>query len=161
MIFYTIRKLRRPKGWRTWCYVLRKKNRRLYFIKETCFTGSNNFRKRFTFVFVMSNQNNLQRTQIMMNNCACTIIEACLPNWLRCPPRDIKTSFPARRNTANTATATRTAVRQTGVSRHHGGQIEGPLKALGSSQHYSYEGFEEGPQMCRHFAERRQSPGQP
>ena len=33
----------------------------------------------------------------------------------------------------------RVAVRETGVSRHHGGPIDGPLKPLGPSHHYRIE----------------------
>ena len=35
----------------------------------------------------------------------------------------------------------RTAVRETGVSRHHGGPIEGPPETPRTSQHYHIEGI--------------------
>jgi len=41
----------------------------------------------------------------------------------------------------------RIAVRETGVSRHHGGSTKGPPKPIGPSQHYRIEGFKGGPQL--------------
>ena len=42
-----------------------------------------------------------------------------------------------------TTTIRRTAVRETCVSRYHGGPIEGSLKILETSRHYDTEGFED------------------
>ena len=54
----------------------------------------------------------------------------------------------------------RIAVRENGVSRHHGGVFEGSLKTIRTSQHYRIEGFKGGPQLGPNYAETRQSLGQ-
>ena len=46
------------------------------------------------------------------------------------------------RRTEKTTAIRRIAVRETNVSQHHKGPIEGPLKPLGPSQHYCCKGFE-------------------
>jgi len=57
--------------------------------------------------------------------------------------------------TGKTTPIRRTAVRETGVSWHHGGLIEGPHEIPHISQHYRIEGFKGGPQLGPHCAERR------
>ena len=52
------------------------------------------------------------------------------------------------------------AVRETGVSRHQGGPIEGPPETPRTSQRYRIGGFQRGPQSGPPDAERRQSLGQ-
>ena len=50
--------------------------------------------------------------------------------------------------TAKTTAITRAAVRETGVSRHHGGPIEGPS----TSEYYRTEGPKRRPQLEPHYA---------
>ena len=54
----------------------------------------------------------------------------------------------------------RTAVREAGLSRHHGSLIERPLKLGTSRRRYSIKGYKGGPQLAAHYAERHEPLGQ-
>ena len=44
------------------------------------------------------------------------------------------------------------AVRETGISRHHGDHLTANLKHLSPSQHYSIGGFQGAPKLVPHYA---------